>query len=91
MNNRLLPLDLTAPLSFTKLKMVVIGKERDSTSKMYSYLFNCYNRRYAGSLDTGRKKISQASSVLARFKTMDSRGEAENDTSLNTVHQNTIK
>ncbi|KAI9262734.1 WD40-repeat-containing domain protein [Sporodiniella umbellata] len=45
---------------------------------------------YAGSLDIGRKKTSQAASVLARFKTMDSRGEAENDTSLNTVHQNTI-
>lgn len=42
-------------------------------------------------MDIGRKKISQTSSVLARFKTMDSRGEAENDTSLNTVHQNTIK
>lgn len=45
---------------------------------------------YAGSLDVGRKKISHTSSVLARFKTMDSRGETENDTTLSTVHQNTI-
>ncbi|KAL9553298.1 hypothetical protein MBANPS3_003357 [Mucor bainieri] len=45
---------------------------------------------YAGSLDVGRKKISHTASVLSRFKTMDSRGEAENDTTLNTVHQNTI-
>lgn len=47
--------------------------------------------QFSGSLDIGQKKTSQTSSVLARFKTMDSRGETENDTTLNTVHQNTIK
>lgn len=45
---------------------------------------------YSGSLDTGRRKIAQSSSVLNRFKTMDSRGELNNDTILTTVHQNTI-
>ncbi|KAI8983847.1 WD40-repeat-containing domain protein [Pilobolus umbonatus] len=56
-------------------------------------LFETKNNRdwhFSGSLDIGRKKISQTSSVLNRFKTMDSRGELENDVILNTVHQNTI-
>ncbi|KAI7868884.1 WD40-repeat-containing domain protein [Spinellus fusiger] len=43
-----------------------------------------------GSLDTGRKKISQAASVLSRFKSMDSRGQADTDDDLMTTHQNTI-
>lgn len=47
--------------------------------------------QFSGSLDVGQKKTSQTSSVLARFKTMDTRGETENDTTLNTVHQNSIK
>ncbi|KAI9018085.1 WD40-repeat-containing domain protein [Phycomyces nitens] len=45
----------------------------------------------AGSLDTGRKKVSQAASVLSRFKSMDSRGQADStDSDLLTTHQNTI-
>lgn len=45
---------------------------------------------YTGSLDENKKKISAVTSVLSRFKTMDSRGQSDSDTDLNTVHQNTI-
>lgn len=43
-----------------------------------------------GSLDENKKKTSISTSVLSRFKTMDSRGSSDNDTDLNTIHQNTI-
>lgn len=44
----------------------------------------------SGSLDVGRKKVSTTASVLSRFKSMDSRGQADQDTDLSTTHQNTI-
>ncbi|CAO3588863.1 unnamed protein product [Absidia cylindrospora] len=45
----------------------------------------------SGSLDEGKKKVSSSSSVLNRFKSMDSRGQAsDKDTVLLTTHQNTI-
>lgn len=44
----------------------------------------------SGSLDVGRKKLSTTSSVLNRFKSMDSRGQENQDTDLATTHQNTI-
>ena len=46
--------------------------------------------RLSGSLDVGRKKVSTTASVLSRFKSMDSRGQADKDTDLATTHQNTI-
>lgn len=46
--------------------------------------------RLSGSLDLGKKKVSTTASVLSRFKSMDSRGQAEQDTDLATTHQNTI-
>lgn len=47
-------------------------------------------RHLSGSLDVGRKKVSTTASVLSRFKSMDSRGQADQDTDLSTTHQNTI-
>ncbi|KAG0165244.1 protein 2 3 complex subunit [Apophysomyces sp. BC1034] len=48
------------------------------------------NWRVSGSLDEGRKKVSTTASVLSRFKSIDSRGQADKDTDLLTTHQNTI-
>ncbi|RUS16750.1 hypothetical protein BC938DRAFT_476477, partial [Jimgerdemannia flammicorona] len=44
----------------------------------------------SGSLDQGKKKVSADASVLNRFRQLDSRGQADVDTDLNTTHQNTI-
>lgn len=45
----------------------------------------------SGSLDIGKKKVSSTSSVMNRFRSMDSRGQTDKDTVLLTTHQNTIK
>ncbi|KAI8071236.1 WD40-repeat-containing domain protein [Gongronella butleri] len=49
------------------------------------------NWNVAGSLDVGKKKTAAVSSVMNRFKSMDSRGQSsDQDTVLLTTHQNTI-
>lgn len=74
-----------------KPRMVEIGKFIDIKREEDKHANDVCHRHFSGSLDLGRKKASQTASVLSRFRTMDSRGETENDTTLNTIHQNTIK